>query len=179
MKISKGNPGCRVCGDRSSGKHYGVQSCDGCRGFFKRSVRRKLSYQCREQRACPIDVARRNQCQSCRLRRCFEAGMNKDGKNDKERSNIVCFGKQTIENQLFEKIDSGSKKGGILSTSKVSFPWQVPESGRNHSKSLFTPLCLPFKFLNLFLEGHGNNFTVKLIPVSLACVWFANLWHVH
>ncbi|XP_028392943.1 photoreceptor-specific nuclear receptor-like [Dendronephthya gigantea] len=78
VETERGNPPCKVCGDRSSGKHYGVQSCDGCRGFFKRSVRRKLTYQCRERGICPIDVARRNQCQSCRLRRCFEAGMNKD-----------------------------------------------------------------------------------------------------
>ncbi|KAK3736132.1 hypothetical protein QZH41_004640 [Actinostola sp. cb2023] len=69
---------CKVCGDRASGKHYGVTTCDGCRGFFKRSVRRNLVYQCKEKGACPIDVARRNQCQACRLRKCFEVQMNRD-----------------------------------------------------------------------------------------------------
>ncbi|MFH4974000.1 hypothetical protein AB6A40_000709 [Gnathostoma spinigerum] len=67
---------CRVCGDRASGRHYGVQSCDGCRGFFKRSIRRGLKYQCKENGICVIDVARRNQCQACRFRKCLAVAMN-------------------------------------------------------------------------------------------------------
>ncbi|CAL1274083.1 unnamed protein product [Larinioides sclopetarius] len=71
---------CVVCGDVSSGKHYGVLACNGCSGFFKRSVRRKLVYRCQAASGqCIVDKAHRNQCQACRLRKCLECGMNKDG----------------------------------------------------------------------------------------------------
>ncbi|CAI4228204.1 unnamed protein product [Auanema sp. JU1783] len=68
---------CLVCGDRASGRHYGVISCDGCRGFFKRSIRRNLTYSCKESNDCVVDVVRRNQCQSCRFRKCIQANMNR------------------------------------------------------------------------------------------------------
>lgn len=71
---------CCVCGDRASGKHYGVLSCDGCRGFFKRSIRGNMEYVCKENNNCFIDVSRRNQCQACRLRKCLEVKMNRDGR---------------------------------------------------------------------------------------------------
>ncbi|XP_036993186.2 photoreceptor-specific nuclear receptor isoform X1 [Artibeus jamaicensis] len=70
---------CRVCGDSSSGKHYGIYACNGCSGFFKRSVRRRLIYRCQVGAGmCPVDKAHRNQCQACRLRKCLQAGMNQD-----------------------------------------------------------------------------------------------------
>ncbi|XP_023949164.1 nuclear receptor subfamily 2 group E member 1-like [Bicyclus anynana] len=71
---------CAVCRDHSSGKHYGVFACDGCAGFFKRSVRRDRRYACKSRSpgACLVDKAHRNQCRACRLAKCLDAGMNKD-----------------------------------------------------------------------------------------------------
>ncbi|XP_053552260.1 hepatocyte nuclear factor 4-beta-like, partial [Bombina bombina] len=37
---------CAICGDRATGKHYGASSCDGCKGFFRRSVRKNHMYAC-------------------------------------------------------------------------------------------------------------------------------------
>ncbi|KFD57876.1 hypothetical protein M513_01109 [Trichuris suis] len=69
---------CVVCHDKSSGKHYGQFTCEGCKSFFKRSVRRNLTYTCRSSKNCSIDVHHRNQCQYCRLKKCVKMGMRKE-----------------------------------------------------------------------------------------------------
>ncbi|XP_069940755.1 retinoic acid receptor RXR-alpha-B-like isoform X3 [Cherax quadricarinatus] len=69
---------CSICGDRASGKHYGVYSCEGCKGFFKRTVRKDLTYACREERSCIIDKRQRNRCQYCRYQKCLSMGMKRE-----------------------------------------------------------------------------------------------------
>lgn len=73
---------CAVCNDRASGKHYGVYSCEGCKGFFKRTVRKNLNYSCRDDRNCTIDKRQRNRCQFCRYQKCVSAGMKKEAVQD-------------------------------------------------------------------------------------------------
>lgn len=69
---------CLVCGDRGTGKHYGIVACEGCKGFFKRSVRKNLHYRCQGNGACPVDKVHRNRCQRCRLNKCLTMGMKKE-----------------------------------------------------------------------------------------------------
>ncbi|XP_028326367.1 nuclear receptor ROR-alpha A isoform X2 [Gouania willdenowi] len=69
---------CKICGDKSSGVHYGVITCEGCKGFFRRSQLPSVSYSCSRQRNCQIDRASRNRCQHCRLQKCLAQGMSRD-----------------------------------------------------------------------------------------------------
>lgn len=69
---------CLVCGDRASGRHYGAISCEGCKGFFKRSIRKQLGYQCRGAMNCEVTKHHRNRCQFCRLQKCLASGMRSD-----------------------------------------------------------------------------------------------------
>ncbi|CAI9743226.1 probable nuclear hormone receptor HR3 [Octopus vulgaris] len=69
---------CKVCGDKSSGVHYGVITCEGCKGFFRRSQSGPVNYQCPRNKACVIDRVNRNRCQYCRLQKCLVLGMSRD-----------------------------------------------------------------------------------------------------
>ncbi|XP_023325747.1 hepatocyte nuclear factor 4-gamma [Eurytemora carolleeae] len=85
-QVSQMYSSCDICGDKATGKHYGASSCDGCKGFFRRSVRKKHAYSCRFNRFCTVDKDKRNQCRYCRLKKCFKAGMKKEAvQNERDR----------------------------------------------------------------------------------------------
>uniref|UniRef100_A0A4W5MX19 Peroxisome proliferator activated receptor delta n=1 Tax=Hucho hucho TaxID=62062 RepID=A0A4W5MX19_9TELE len=71
------NVECRICGDKASGFHYGVHACEGCKGFFRRTIRMKLEYELCE-RSCKIQKKSRNKCQYCRFQKCLLLGMSHD-----------------------------------------------------------------------------------------------------
>ncbi|GAB1600863.1 ecdysone receptor-like [Argonauta hians] len=69
---------CRICGDRASGYHYNALSCEGCKGFFRRSITRNAVYTCKYGGNCEIDMWMRRKCPACRLLRCREVGMKQE-----------------------------------------------------------------------------------------------------
>jgi len=87
---------CAICGDRASGKHYGVYSCEGCKGFFKRTVRKDLTYACRDDKQCMIDKRQRNRCQYCRYMKCLSMGMKREAVQE-ERQRVKEKGDGEVE----------------------------------------------------------------------------------
>lgn len=69
---------CAVCGDTAACQHYGVRTCEGCKGFFKRTVQKGSKYVCLADKNCPVDKRRRNRCQFCRFQKCLAVGMVKE-----------------------------------------------------------------------------------------------------
>ncbi|XP_015787068.1 nuclear hormone receptor FTZ-F1 beta isoform X2 [Tetranychus urticae] len=66
---------CPICGDRISGFHYGLFSCESCKGFFKRTVQNKKNYVCLRGANCPISINTRKKCPACRFEKCLRMGM--------------------------------------------------------------------------------------------------------
>ncbi|CAH2282785.1 nuclear receptor subfamily 1 group D member 2 [Pelobates cultripes] len=70
---------CKVCGDVASGFHYGVHACEGCKGFFRRSIQQNIQYKkCLKNESCSIMRMNRNRCQQCRIKKCLSVGMSRD-----------------------------------------------------------------------------------------------------
>ncbi|CAG9794322.1 unnamed protein product [Diatraea saccharalis] len=105
---------CKVCGDKSSGVHYGVITCEGCKGFFRRSQSTVVNYQCPRNKACVVDRVNRNRCQYCRLQKCLKLGMSRDAvkfgrMSKKQREKVedeVRFHRAQMRNQVEAAPDS-------------------------------------------------------------------------
>lgn len=73
------NSPCPICGDKISGFHYGIFSCESCKGFFKRTVQNRKNYVCLRGAQCPVTVNTRKKCPACRFDKCLQSGMKLEG----------------------------------------------------------------------------------------------------
>lgn len=72
---NKCNRLCQVCGDKATGCHYKSFTCEGCKGFFRRTIQKNVEYTCELNNDCVIDKLTRTQCQKCRFDKCLAVGM--------------------------------------------------------------------------------------------------------
>jgi hypothetical protein len=123
---------CMICSDRASGFHYGVLACEGCKGFFKRFCKESkckkddegdespsslINHQqkrhCVFGGNCDINIRTRNRCQYCRMQKCIDLGMSKDGIKLGRRS-------KKFKQNLHNKVNTESNKMNNNSSSNDS-----------------------------------------------------------
>ncbi|XP_041701495.2 retinoic acid receptor gamma-A isoform X2 [Coregonus clupeaformis] len=126
---------CFVCQDKSSGYHYGVSSCEGCKGFFRRSIQKNMVYTCHRDKNCQINKVTRNRCQYCRLQKCFEVGMSKEAvRNDRNKKKkdvkeeLVLPESYELSGEMEELVNKVSK------AHKDTFP-SLLQLGKYHTNS--------------------------------------------
>uniref|UniRef100_A0A8D2Q552 Uncharacterized protein n=1 Tax=Varanus komodoensis TaxID=61221 RepID=A0A8D2Q552_VARKO len=120
---------CKICGDKSSGIHYGVITCEGCKGFFRRSQQSSTAYSCSRQKNCVIDRNNRNRCQYCRLQKCLALGMSRDA---------VKFGRMSKKQRdsLYAEVQKHQKMQDQISQAKGD----LEMSSRVHTTSVSSGL---------------------------------------
>jgi ecdysone receptor len=105
---------CLVCGDRASGYHYNALACEGCKGFFRRSVTKNQTYKCKYGDGCEIDMYMRRKCQACRLKKCYTVGMRAECVVPESQCQ-----KKRAAKQAQKRNNSGDSGGGALSPAET------------------------------------------------------------
>ncbi|KAI1730467.1 zinc finger, c4 type (two domains) domain-containing protein [Ditylenchus destructor] len=100
---------CAVCGDASSGYHYDVSSCNGCKTFFRRTVVSGRSFVCRKGGNCQFDKNRRCACRACRFQQCVAVGMNPQAIQYQPSANLTL----SIARKRFQRMTASTSKSAI------------------------------------------------------------------
>ncbi|KAI1239711.1 hypothetical protein IHE44_0011138 [Lamprotornis superbus] len=151
---------CKICGDKSSGIHYGVITCEGCKGFFRRSQQNNASYSCPRQRNCLIDRTNRNRCQHCRLQKCLALGMSRDDQSGLDMTGIKQIKQEPIYDLTsvpnlftYSSFNNGQLAPGISMSEIATSMFSTFCCCRC---SLFTVSCKQF-FILLFTDRIAQN----------------------
>lgn len=68
---------CRICEKLATAIHYNCVACEGCKGFFRRTVVSNKTYpKCQSIAMCKMtNIPGQRTCQYCRYNACIKAGM--------------------------------------------------------------------------------------------------------
>uniref|UniRef100_A0A3Q0SRE5 Nuclear receptor subfamily 1 group D member 1 n=1 Tax=Amphilophus citrinellus TaxID=61819 RepID=A0A3Q0SRE5_AMPCI len=117
---------CKVCGDVASGFHYGVHACEGCKGFFRRSIQQNIQYKkCVKNESCTIVRINRNRCQQCRFKKCLSVGMSRDAVRfgripKREKQRMLAEMQSAMNNMVNDQLQSDFQLASLSSSSSSS-----------------------------------------------------------
>uniref|UniRef100_A0A8C5RKF3 Nuclear receptor subfamily 1 group D member 2 n=1 Tax=Laticauda laticaudata TaxID=8630 RepID=A0A8C5RKF3_LATLA len=147
---------CKVCGDVASGFHYGVHACEGCKGFFRRSIQQNIQYKkCLKNNNCSIMRMNRNRCQQCRFKKCLSIGMSRDAvrfgripKREKQRMIIemqsamkTMMNTQFSDHLVSEALKDSQEALLLVPQEQLNSKQKQEETAKKPSSPLPPPLC--------------------------------------
>ncbi|XP_071518557.1 hormone receptor 4-like isoform X5 [Panulirus ornatus] len=139
---------CMICEDRATGLHYGIITCEGCKGFFKRTVQNKRVYTCVADGDCEITKAQRNRCQYCRFQKCLRQGMVlaavREDRMPGGRNSGAVYNLYKVKYKKKNKKNGQIKQGGTSPEKKMSLdPLMMAGTTPLTSTSLPMPISSP------------------------------------
>ncbi|XP_053382225.1 retinoic acid receptor gamma-like isoform X2 [Mercenaria mercenaria] len=148
-------PPCDICNKTSSGYHYGANTCEACKGFYRRTLKKKeVDYKCK----CTPDEKEawkrgpfQNGCPACRYEKCLEVGMSK---------NAIKIGRYTLNHKTrnIKKIKSIETIDNLITalTETVSDSSPVSASGLDEEVSR-SPSASPVDISELSIGSSSTS----------------------
>ncbi|KAM5256733.1 nuclear receptor ROR-gamma isoform 3-T3 [Ctenodactylus gundi] len=164
---------CKICGDKSSGIHYGVITCEGCKGFFRRSQQCNVAYSCTRQQNCPIDRASRNRCQHCRLQKCLALGMSRDAvkfgrMSKKQRDSLHAEVQKQLQQQRLQQEPAGkTPPAGSHGAEALTYTLGLPDGQLPLGASPDLPEASACPPGLLSTSGSGPSYSNTLVKTEL------------
>jgi hypothetical protein len=139
---------CMICEDRATGLHYGIITCEGCKGFFKRTVQNKRVYTCVADGQCVITKQQRNRCQYCRFQKCLRQGM------------VLAAVRE-------DRMPGGRNSGAVYNLYKVKYrKHKKPVNGTTQQTTQQTTLVVHNNHLN---ANHVSTGSAGILKTALTC----------
>ncbi|XP_033731929.1 uncharacterized protein LOC117321577 [Pecten maximus] len=130
---------CAICNDRATGLHYGIITCEGCKGFFKRTVQNKRVYNCVGNGNCVINKLQRNRCQFCRFKKCLQMGM------------VLAAVRE-------DRMPGGRNSGAVYNLYKVKY--------KKHKKKDQMVKLFKEQVAQIKVDGSGNKIETEMVTES-------------
>ncbi|KAI0979373.1 hypothetical protein GJ496_003114, partial [Pomphorhynchus laevis] len=192
---------CYVCGAPSSGIHFGAITCEGCKGFFRRSIKERAPsrYRCQESGICDVNVVTRNGCKHCRFQKCLKVGMSVDASRIGRQSNLfkhhimmmqkngqipstvlhaMSNNPTAIRRIKKRPADSNSSdENPERSISPIKYEDKLSESQRNQLNMINQAYKMHLETLPVFPQHRSNTWLAamdQLRAYATGCVKFAN-----
>ncbi|XP_078091157.1 nuclear receptor subfamily 5 group A member 2-like isoform X1 [Mustelus asterias] len=142
---------CPICGDKVSGYHYGLLTCESCKGFFKRTVQNNKRYTCVENQSCQIDKTQRKRCPFCRFQKCLSVGMKLEAvRADRMRGGRNKFGPLYKQDRALKQQKKALIHGNGIKLDPTSYIMQSLPTGLTTGESLHSASkCLSLSYGSL------------------------------